>query len=71
MAKPTRRTGTIKSLVDGKGFGFITTGDGPEFFFHHTGCTDCKFADLQIGARVSFVATEGAKGPRAEEIGLA
>ena len=31
-------TGTIKRLVADKGFGFVATADGQEFFFHQSAC---------------------------------
>ena len=33
----TSNRGTIKRTTD-KGFGFIATPDGTEFFFHHSAC---------------------------------
>lgn len=65
-----RMTGTVKSVVTEKGFGFIATAEG-EFFFHRTSCTSVPFTELRPGARVSFTPSSSAKGPRAESIGLA
>ena len=35
-------TGTIKRLTD-KGFGFIATPEGTEYFFHNSACTSTPF----------------------------
>ena len=62
-------TGTIKNVVQDKGFGFILVDGGTEeYFFHHSACIKVKFDTLQRGARVQFVAGSGLKGPRAEQI---
>ena len=62
-------TGTIKNVVQDKGFGFILVdGGSEEFFFHYTACIGVKFEQLQKGARVQFVAGSGTKGPRAENV---
>jgi CspA family cold shock protein len=60
-------TGTIKRLTD-KGFGFIATTDGTEYFFHQSACTGARFDDLREGQSVSFTVGQGPKGPRAENV---
>jgi CspA family cold shock protein len=60
-------TGTIKRLTD-KGFGFIATTDGTEYFFHQSACTGARFDDLREGQTVSFTVGQGPKGPRAENV---
>jgi CspA family cold shock protein len=60
-------TGTIKRLTD-KGFGFIATGEGTEYFFHQSACTGTPFDALREGQRVSFTVGQGPKGPRAENV---
>ncbi|HUG15702.1 MAG TPA: cold shock domain-containing protein [Thermomicrobiales bacterium] len=51
-------TGTIKTMVLAKGFGFITpddaVGDGSDLFFHQSSVADGNFDDLQSGQRVHF-----------------
>lgn len=67
--RQTRLFGTIKTLIADKGFGFITLDEGgSEYFFHQSGCTGVRFDELQRGARVSFLAGIGPKGPRAEQV---
>ena len=64
----TSINGTIKRITD-KGFGFITTPEGQEYFFHQTACAT-PFDDLREGQEVSFVVGQGPKGPRAENVNL-
>ena len=64
----TTTDGTIKRITD-KGFGFITTPGGTEYFFHHSACS-ANFDELREGQTVSFTVGEGPKGPRAENVSL-
>jgi cold shock protein len=59
--------GTIKKKVD-RGFGFITTANGTELFFHMSAVTGTTFEALQEGQRVSYTEGAGHKGPRAENV---
>jgi CspA family cold shock protein len=63
----TTANGTIKRITD-KGFGFIATGDGPEYFFHQSDCSGTPFDQLREGQSVSFTVGQGPKGPRAEKV---
>ena len=65
----TTMTGTIKRITD-KGFGFIATGDGPEYFFHQSACAGTRFDDLREGQEVTFTVGQGPKGPRAENVNV-
>ena len=59
--------GTIKRKVD-RGFGFITTSNGTELFFHMSAVGGTTFEALQEGQRVSYTEGAGHKGPRAENV---
>lgn len=61
--------GTIKRITD-RGFGFIATPDGLEYFFHQSACNGTRFDDLREGQPVSFTIGQGPKGPRAENVNL-
>lgn len=62
-------TGTVKWFSDEKGFGFITPDSGEkDLFVHHTGINGEGYRSLQEGAKVSFDAEEGEKGPKAVNV---
>jgi len=61
--------GTIKRMND-RGFGFIATAEGTEYFFHQSACARTPFDQLREGQAVSFTLGQGAKGPRAENVNL-
>jgi CspA family cold shock protein len=59
-------TGTVKWFSDEKGFGFITPEDGSkDLFVHQSAISGEGFRSLTEGARVSYEAESGPKGPRA------
>jgi CspA family cold shock protein len=62
--------GTIKRITD-KGFGFIATPEGKEYFFHQSACAHTPFDQLREGQAVTFAVGQGPKGPRAENVNLA
>src|ERR1044071_9857260 len=62
-------TGTVKWFSDEKGFGFITPDDqGKDLFVHHTGIAGSGFKSLAEGAKVSYDAENGPKGPNAVNV---
>ena len=54
-------TGTIKTLVGARGFGFIQQADGPDLFFHRSVVMGTGFDQLSEGQTVSY---EKAMDPR-------
>lgn len=61
--------GTIKNLVEGKGFGFITVdGEEKDLFFHTNELKGVTFEELQKGDRVSFEKADSPKGPNAVNV---
>ena len=58
--------GTIKRLVSDKGFGFIAAGDGNEYFFHQSACSQTAFDDLREGQAVTFDRGQSPKSTQAE-----
>jgi len=62
-------TGTVKWFNDQKGYGFIQPDEGgKDLFVHHSAITGQGFKTLPEGARVSFEAREGQKGPEAADV---
>ena len=61
-------TGTVKRIYLDKGFGFIKGKDNKEYFFHRSGLKNIKLEELLAEQEVEFEDSEGAKGPRAEDI---
>ena len=62
-------TGTVKWFNDAKGYGFITPSEGgDDLFVHHTGIAGSGFKSLPEGAKVSYDAETGPKGPNAVNV---
>ena len=61
--------GTVKWFSDDKGFGFITPDDaGKDLFVHHTAIQGGGYKSLTEGAKVSYDAEQGPKGPSAANV---
>ncbi|MBL1376291.1 cold-shock protein [Zobellella iuensis] len=66
----TKETGTVKWFNEEKGFGFISRASGADLFVHFSSIQGDGFKTLKEGQPVSFVVTQGKKGPQAEEVEL-
>ena len=61
--------GTVKWFNDAKGYGFITPAEGSkDLFVHHSSILGDGFKSLPEGAKVTFEAREGQKGPEATNV---
>jgi superfamily II DNA/RNA helicase len=58
------QVGTVAFLNEGRGYGFIETGTGPQLFVHHTNMAP----RLAAGQRVEFSVRPGRKGPEAFDV---
>ncbi len=66
---PIKLQGIIIRLDRVEGFGFISVGDGREFFFRRESLTsEGKWQSLDIGTKVHFTEHEGEKGPYASGV---
>jgi CspA family cold shock protein len=64
-------TGSVKWFNDDKGFGFITPDDqSKDLFVHHSAIAGDGFKSLTEGAKVSYDAEAGDKGPKAVNVKL-
>jgi len=62
-------TGTIKTLVRDRAFGFISAeGLAKDIFFHSKNLVGVDFASLNEGDKVSFDQEESPKGPNAVNV---
>jgi CspA family cold shock protein len=61
--------GTVKWFNDDKGYGFITPEDGgKDLFVHFSAIQSDGFRSLPEGAKVSYDAEQGPKGPNAANV---
>jgi cold shock protein len=61
-------TGTIRTLRVDKGFGFIKSEAGQDYFFHQSAIYGEGIADLREGDGVEFEVADNPKGPRAVDV---
>jgi len=58
--------GKVKFFNEGKGFGFIASDDGKEYFIHNTGLN--SGVSISEGDSVTFEIEQGDKGPKAVKV---
>lgn len=58
----------VSKLFPDEGYGFLTTPDGREVYFHRHSVLHDGFERLQIGTEVTFVEEAGKKGPQASTV---
>lgn len=61
-------TGTVKTVLSDKGFGFITPDQGEggrngDLFFHHSSLQEGRIEEYRPGDRVSFTAEPDSRDP--------
>lgn len=62
--------GTVQRLDASGEFGFLADHEGREVYFHRNSVLDGAYDRLAVGTRVTFVETEGEKGPQASTVKL-
>ena len=60
--------GRISALFTEKGYGFLTTPDGLEVYFHKNSVLNKDFEKLKVGTEVRFAEEQGEKGPQASTV---
>jgi ribosomal subunit interface protein len=60
--------GRISALFTEKGYGFLTTPEGNEVYFHKNSVLNKDFDKLKVGAEVRFAEEQGEKGPQASTV---
>ncbi len=58
----------ISTLFSDKGYGFITTADNQEIYFHRNSVLNSNFNNLEVGMKVRYAEGEGEKGPQATTV---
>jgi cold shock CspA family protein len=61
-------TARVSTLFPDRGYGFLTTFDGREIYFHEHSVLGDKFTSLKVGMEVHFVEEPGEKGPQASTV---
>lgn len=64
--KPPR--GHVSVIFPERGYGFLTTSDARQIYFHKNSVLGDRFKDLKIGAEVRFVEELGEQGPQASTV---
>ena len=60
--------GRVSKTLRQEGYGFLTSADGREIYFHKNSVLDQAFAQLEVGTRVRFAEEAGEKGPQASTV---
>ncbi len=58
----------VSALFPDEGYGFLTTPDGREIYFHRHSVLNNDFKQMKIGTEVRFVEEQGEKGPQASTV---
>ena len=67
-AHPAPLQARISSLFVERDYGFITTAEGKELYFHRNSVMDGPFDALKLGDTVHFVPADGDTGPTAAKV---
>jgi len=62
--------GSITAMFPEKGYGFLTTSDNLEIYFHKHSIINRDFKQLKVGMKVRFKEEKGEKGPQASTVAV-
>ena len=62
---------TVSKINHDEGYGFLTTAEGDEIYFHQNSVSQGAFNQIDVGAKVRFSAAQGEQGPQASTVKLA
>jgi cold shock protein len=60
--------GIIRRLLEQRGFGFIHSEDGRDFFFHRSDVLHVPFEALRVGQAVEYTLMATTQGPKARRV---
>lgn len=60
----------VSKILPRAGYGFLTSGDGREIYFHKNSVLGRAFPRLKVGTTVRFAEEQGEKGPQASTVHL-
>ncbi|MGH7966125.1 MAG: cold shock domain-containing protein [Candidatus Binatia bacterium] len=60
----------VSKLFAKEGYGFLTTPEGREVYFHRNSVLDSGFDQLEVGTVVRFAEERGEKGPQASTVAV-
>ena len=63
-----RVQGVVKWFNATKGYGFISQENGDDLFVHYSEIQGSGYRELEEGAKVEFVITQGKKGKQASSV---
>ena len=58
----------VGKIMQGEGYGFLTSADGRGIYFHKNSVLNRAFSKLRVGTKVSFIEESGEKGPQASSV---
>jgi cold shock CspA family protein/ribosome-associated translation inhibitor RaiA len=66
--RESRPVARVSRLFADEGYGFLTTADAREVYFHKDSVLNRAFGRLKVGSIVSFAEEQGEKGPQASTV---
>ncbi len=67
VEKPSAR---ISRVFEEEGYGFLTTPEGREVYFHENAVLNGRFRELRIGMEVTYIEQAGEEGPQASSVSV-